>query len=321
VGLSLNVGDGRRAEDGTEAWPPAGLDAIVDGHVHFWDVARLDRYPHLAPDVDPAALGVPPGGDIRVTYGPADHARNARTASVGATVHVNAMRDRALYRTEMDLLADSAARFGFPQAVIGKIDLSASVAEVRGDLAAYAEYPAFRGIRLIGVADWASPQVAAVLEWAGAEGRILDLGVHPDQAAACVAVLEPHVDLRLVVEHAGWPRPADVADPRAWRAAVAAFAALPARPHCKLSGLPMALQSADPDALRPWVVPVLEQFGPERCLFASNFPVDFPLGDYLAIARAYARVVDDWGGAAAVRAVLRDTAASFYQLHEPRRHQ
>ena len=43
---------------------------------------------------------------------------------------------------------------------------------------------------------------------------------------------------------------------------------------CKLSGLAMPLGAMDADAFRPWIEPAIAIFGTDRCMFASNFPVD-----------------------------------------------
>ena len=60
---------------------------------------------------------------------------------------------------------------------------------------------------------------------------------------------------------------------------------------------------------------VLDTFGPERCLFGSNFPMDAvsaPYGYWLA---TLGKTLDDAGlGAAAKQAVLFDNARRFYRL-------
>lgn len=53
-----------------------------------------------------------------------------------------------------------------------------------------------------------------------------------------------------------------------------ALAALGDNVTCKLSGLAMPLGSMSVGAFRPWIEPAIELFGVDRCMFASNFPVD-----------------------------------------------
>jgi len=50
--------------------------------------------------------------------------------------------------------------------------------------------------------------------------------------------------------------------------------------NCKLSGLGMTVHSQALAAQRPFLEHCLEQFGVDRCLFGSNFPVDGLYGTY-----------------------------------------
>jgi predicted TIM-barrel fold metal-dependent hydrolase len=46
-----------------------------------------------------------------------------------------------------------------------------------------------------------------------------------------------------------------------------------------------------PDSLRPFVLETIEIFGVERCLFASNFPVDKLFGNFVGQYDAYRSIV------------------------------
>ena len=41
------------------------------------------------------------------------------------------------------------------------------------------------------------------------------------------------------------------------------------------------------DSLRPWVLACIDAFGPERCFFATNWPVDRLSSSYDAVVAAY----------------------------------
>jgi len=49
---------------------------------------------------------------------------------------------------------------------------------------------------------------------------------------------------------------------------------------CKLSGLAMPLETISVDAFAPWIEYAIELFGVDRCMFASNFPVDSMYGTF-----------------------------------------
>jgi L-fuconolactonase len=111
---------------------------------------------------------------------------------------------------------------------------------------------------------------------------------------------------------------------RDWRAAMARLAERP-NVSVKISGLTMPAlgfgfhERAPPDvgelaeALGPLVRFVIDTFGPARCMFASNFPVDKVSCRWGDLFDAYERIVA--GASGAERAGLfRENAARFYGL-------
>jgi len=67
------------------------------------------------------------------------------------------------------------------------------------------------------------------------------------------------------------------------------------------------------DAWRPYVETSIEAFGPARCMFESNFPVDKISASYAIYWNAFKRLAA--GASAADKAALfRDTAKRFYRL-------
>jgi predicted TIM-barrel fold metal-dependent hydrolase len=122
---------------------------------------------------------------------------------------------------------------------------------------------------------------------------IFELMAHPDQLEDAARAFERRPDLTVVVEHAGWPRSDDADEFALWQGGITALAALGDHVHCKLSGLAMPLHSTDADALRPWIEHCLAAFGVERCMFASNFPVDAMHGTYDELYSGFSEVTAD----------------------------
>ncbi len=100
------------------------------------------------------------------------------------------------------------------------------------------------------------------------------------------------------------------------------------QPHvvCKLSGLLMPAlgfgfehRSKRPtvselvDCLGPLVSQMVDAFTPQRCMFASNFPVDRVSADYATIVDALIEITES-SGADIQRALFADNAASFYRI-------
>jgi predicted TIM-barrel fold metal-dependent hydrolase len=96
--------------------------------------------------------------------------------------------------------------------------------------------------------------------------------------------------------------------------------------HVKLGGLAMPVNGFDyhedarpPTSARmaedwkPWIETCIELFGPQRCMFESNFPVDKGMCSYPVLWNAFKRIAA--GASASDKAALfHDTAARFYNL-------
>jgi L-fuconolactonase len=67
------------------------------------------------------------------------------------------------------------------------------------------------------------------------------------------------------------------------------------------------------DAWRPYVETCIGAFGPQRCMFESNFPVDKISGSYATYWNAFKRVAAD-ASEAEKAALFRETARRFYRL-------
>ena len=154
--------------------------------------------------------------------------------------------------------------------------------------------PRFRGVRPMGTTPGGVPRVE-VLRALEERGLIFELMTHPDDLEAAAGALADWGNLRIVVEHAGWPRTDSREELDLWRTGVSALASLGDNVYCKLSGLAMPLHSMDPEVFRPWIEHCLEVFGVDRCMFASNFPVDAMHGTFDALYSTYARLTETLG--------------------------
>ena len=63
---------------------------------------------------------------------------------------------------------------------------------------------------------------------------------------------------------------------------------------CKLSGLGMCDWNWTVDSIRPWVLECIEIFGPDRCLFATNWPVDRLFSTYEDVVDAYTKIIESF---------------------------
>jgi L-fucono-1,5-lactonase len=272
---------------------------IVDAHHHFWDPA-LAEYPWMSDEVAP----------IRRRFGPEDLEPLVHDHGVVGTVAVQARGSL----DETRALLEIAHATPFVLGVVGWVDLTdPGVADLLAGL----------GDTLVGVrhqvhdeADpsWLlRPEVLRGLAAVGEAGLAYDLLVRTRElpAAREAARLQPRV--RFVVDHLAKP-PLRGGATDEWARGLAALADLP-NVTCKLSGLvtEATWESWRPEELAPYFRRALEWFGPERCMFGSDWPVCLLAADYGAVLSL---VVD------ALReherpTVLAGTAARVYRLELP----
>ena len=116
-----------------------------------------------------------------------------------------------------------------------------------------------------------------------------------------------------VLQHAGMLEDLSPAGWTQWRNGMRELAARP-NVVCKLSGLGTFIHRNDPDHIAAMVKETIGMFGPARCLFGSNFPIEKLWTRYSDLVAAYRRALEPFGEAAA-RAALHDTAARVYRLN------
>jgi predicted TIM-barrel fold metal-dependent hydrolase len=281
---------------------------IVDAHVHLWDPARTDWYPYLSGGRE-LNMGDVSGMSRRFdvpTY---------RSESVGWNVEklVNVAAATGLHSVDETLELDRRADAdGHPDAIVGGLPPTDTIAEGIELLDRQRGAARFRGVRPMGVSR--DPLPADELLRALAErGLLFELMAHPDQLIEAARGLERVDDLMVVVEHTGWPRSADDDEQKLWASGMDALAALGDRVMCKLSGLAMPLGSMQVDALGPWLTHAIETFGVDRCMFASNFPVDAMHGTFAELYTTFTEVtagLDD----AAIDKLFASNAERVYRI-------
>ncbi len=296
---------------------------VVDPHIHLWDTGRLG-YRWLA---NPRLAF---SGDNRLLpqrHAVAEFLRAADGIEVLASVHVEANPDDVLAEAQwLQSLADDPVNLGHPHGIVAGLDLSAP--DAPDILERLSAYPNLRGIRQIlnrhpdprynyVSRDYLlEPRWLSNLLGLARRGWSFDLQLYPAQAAAASEVIASHPDILFIVNHAGML--VDHADVRARQEWSGALRALARHPNValKISGLVMFDHRWSIDSLRPRVLEALDCFGSDRCMFASNFPIDGLHAGYAALWHAYASILE--GASAVERAALFcDNAQRYYRLLAP----
>ena len=284
---------------------------FIDTHVHFWDLKHPElTYGWLAPDATHPILGdIDPIKSVR--YDSTSLWAEARFSGLVGAVHVQAAVGTPDPVVETGWLSEMAARSPVPFLIVASQDLTGD--DVAAQLDRHCAYPLVRGIRDFGTGDFlVDPAFDAGVGLLAERELMLDLDcAWPDMAKAH-DLARRHEDVVIVLEHIGYPR--DTADPdyfAGWRDGISTLAAAP-NVHCKISGLGMNRPGWTTDGLRPWVEHCIEQFGPERCLFGTNWPVDRLWASYGDYVDAFSTLIEGCS-APEQQAMLVDNARTVYR--------
>ena len=296
---------------------------IVDAHHHLWDLERHD-YPWLRPETPHPAGDLTP---ICHSYRLDDFLFDAVGLELVKSVHLQAevdRRDTVAETAWLQAIADAPDSSGFPHGIVAFADLADP--NVGATLEQHCSYANMRGIRYIlnyeagellycatERGDWLrDPQWRRGYALLAKYGLSFDLQIFWQQMADALDLARTFPDTQIILNHTGMPRKRDPAYVEAWRNGMRALAAAP-NLAAKISGLPMFHHDWTPELIRPFVLDTIEIFGVERCMFASNFPVDKLNAEYEAIWHAFDQITADCSPEER-RALFHDNAARFYRL-------
>jgi predicted TIM-barrel fold metal-dependent hydrolase len=306
-----------------QAVPDQSSDNIplVDCHQHFWDLGR-NYYPWLC-DSEPVHFRYGDYSAIKRNYFPVDYLRDAGANRVVKTVHEEAWWDPADPVGETRWVETVAAQHGLPSALVGAALLASD--DIEEVLAGHAASSLARGIRNFPHAA-ADPRDAkrglpgsmddakwrrgfALLDRHGFSCDIQTPWWHGDAMAELAAAFP---GTQIVVVHAFLPVDRSAEGLAGWRRALERVAAQP-NVAIKISGLGEKGRPWTLAANRPVIRDAITIFGADRCMFASNFPVDRVVGSFATIFDGFRAAVADFSEGDR-RKLFHNNAARIYRL-------
>jgi len=138
------------------------------------------------------------------------------------------------------------------------------------------------------------------------------LQVFPSQMGDAADLASAFPDLQIVLLHAGMLTDRNPATLAQWRAGMQALSGCP-NVSTKLSALSTFARRCSAEIWQPIVHDTLAWFGPARCMFGSDFPVEKLWTDYQRLFQVFRKCIDHLS-IDDQRAVLHDTAARTYRL-------
>jgi predicted TIM-barrel fold metal-dependent hydrolase len=291
---------------------------ILDAHHHIW---LVDRTPWLN---GPAVKRI--FGDyqpLRRDYSIAEYATDVRPEGVTKSVYVQVNVAPGDEVWEAGWAAEEGQREGLIQAVVAFADLAAD--DVGGTIDRQVAGAPVRGIRQ--QLHWHSnpayrfanrPDGMLLPEWQRGLRELarrdlhFELQVFQGQFAHALTLVDAHPDVRFVLLHAGMPEQLARDAETEWAKGLSNFAARP-NVLTKISGLGTFTRRCKIEEWRPIIERTVDTFGPDRCMFGSNFPIEKLWTSYAALLETVRSCLSRYS-ASEQRAVLHDTAARIYRI-------
>jgi predicted TIM-barrel fold metal-dependent hydrolase len=292
--------------------------AIVDAHQHFWDPSR-NYHPWLC-DEPPIAFRYGDYRALRRPYLPPHYRADAAPVEVSHSVYVETEWDPRDPAGEMRYVQALRADYGLPSVAVAQAWLDR--ADAAAVLEQHAALPFVRGVRHKPRAHPAPGRIEvggmADAAWRAGFARLAPLGLHFElqtpwwhlhEAARLAADFG---GTTIVLNHTGLPADRSAEGLTAWRRAMATLAPCP-NVSVKISGIGVPGQRWTVEANREIVLTTIDLFGPERCMFASNFPVDGLCGTFAEIIDGFDEITRGFS-AAERHALFRDNALRVYRI-------
>ena len=276
---------------------------MIDAHQHFWQLTQPFNYEWLkAPDKKP----------IHRDFLPEHLLPHLKATGVAQSIFVQTQHNVAENRWVLGL----AEKHDFLAGVVGWVDLASPDCERQ--LLEFKDHPKFLGIRHVTQDEPDDDFIVRseivrglkVLEKHGVPFDLLFYVKHLKHAATLGKMLP---DLPMVINHLAKPRIKDQSLDD-WLPQFKAAAKCP-NIFCKLSGMITEAdwQNWKAADLKPYVAAALEHFGPDRCMYGSDWPVSELAGSYEQVFNALQQALGPISEADRKK-IFGDTARKFYRL-------
>ena len=252
---------------------------MIDAHHHLWNLNAVD-YPWLMEKGKKRFFGDPT--PIQRDYLIDEHIKLTAALGFKASVHIQVgAADGLEEATWVNKIVNENQ--SWPMVQVAFCDLSSDQREIQLD--ELQKLSSVVGVRQIigrSPAEDANSKTNELLtsdnfmqglQSISDRGLSFDLQIIPDLSETCAAVFSHFPDLKVILCHAGSPYNRSIKGISAWAEDLKHLSKLE-NVSCKLSGLGMFEHNWTETSVKPIAKTVINQFGPKRVMFGSNFPVD-----------------------------------------------
>lgn len=291
---------------------------IVDSHHHIW---RLAETAWLQGPMVPRIFGA--YEPLRRDYLIDEYLAEAVPCGVVKSVYVQVNVATGKEVDEVAWVQSVARRHGFPHAVTAFAELSApDVGDVLDREIAQGNVRAVRQ-----QLHWhekaqhrfaAAPDIVAGAAWRSGlrevrrRGLMFELQVFPAQMPHAMRLAHDFHDVVFVLTHAGMLEDRSETGWALWAEGMRGLAACP-NVMVKLSGLGTFERTCSEAVWAPVVRQTVDLFGPSRCLFGSNFPIEKMWTSYAQLLAVMRACLSGYSTSER-REILHDVAARLYKL-------
>lgn len=249
---------------------------LIDAHQHFWQLSQPFNY---------AWLDAPELAAIRRDYLPEDLLPHLQATGIQQSIFVQTQHNTEENRWALGL----AEQHDFIAGVVGWVDLASEDCEEQ--LLEFQAHPKFVGIRHVTQDEpdddfIIRPDVLRGLKILEKHAVPFDLLFYVKHLRHATTLAKQLPNLPMVIDHLSKPRIKDQSMDD-WLPHFRAAAAFP-NIYCKLSGMITEAhwQNWTVEHLKPYINAALEFFGPQRCMYGSDWPVCELAGSYEAVHSA-----------------------------------
>jgi predicted TIM-barrel fold metal-dependent hydrolase len=275
---------------------------IIDAHHHFWDLNK-NYYPFLRDKIDPNFF-LGNYETIRGNYLPIDYINDSRNHNVVGTIHCEAEWDRNDQVGETRWLKDLSLNNKFPNAIVAHAWFHKKNSEEI--IAEQASFDMVKGIRSKPITKFSQNSQEYLYEgsmqdinWRNGLKLLekynlnYDLRIpnwHLEEAVEIVRLIP---NTKVIINHAGFPWNRTDEGMDYWRKGIKLMSLEP-NTFIKLSEFGVKGEDWNYYQNKKIIHELIDLFGPQRCMFASNFPVSKIKISFDDLYKNYKKIVKDF---------------------------
>ncbi len=285
---------------------------VIDSHHHFWDLG-LKRHPWLTEEgLIPFRYG--DYAAIRQNYMPAEFRSDAQDFEIAGSVYIEAEWNPSDPVGETAWLKKLRQEDGLPSVCVAQAWLHHD--DVESVLSRQAAFDFVRGVR------HKPPEpdgFMAETRWRRGFALLSQLGLSFDlqtpwpRLGEAAALARDFPDTQIILNHTGLPADRSEEGLAGWRKAMQQFAEAP-NVAVKISGIGLPDKPWTVACNREIVLDTIEIFGVERCMFASNFPVDSLVASYTTIFNGFLEITSGFSQPEREK-LFHDNAVRYYRIN------